>query len=179
MKQLKVSDHETESLKIGSKSSKRKKKRGIDKSTPLKDLCNAMAADSADEMVISASLKKKKHRKKKHLDDTEPAVYDDDLERTTQLYDEEIVDGNELSQSDQGSEVVLSQSQSEGEGTASQEDIVETQTIEVTEGEEAVPLIPLGHTAMVAKERKKVQRQLPQWITEADIIPEDIAEQSR
>ena len=173
MKQLKVSDHETESPKTASKSSKRKKKRGTEKSSPLKDLCNAMAADSADEMDVSTPVKKRKHRKKKHLDDIESTACDDHLERTIQLYSEEIVDGIELGRR---SEVVVSLSEGEG---GSQEDIMDTQTIEVTEGDEAVPLMLLGHAGEMAKEKKTVQRQLPQWIIEADIIPDDIAEQSR
>lgn len=177
MKQLKVSDHETDSLNTDSKSSKRKKIRGTDKGSPLEDSYNTMT-DSADdeeidEMEGSIPMKKKKHQKKKHLDDVEPLACDDDEEQATQLYDAGIVDGDEFGQSDQGSDVIVSQSEGEGE------DIMDTQTIEVVEGDETVPLMPLGHGGKTAKEKKTVQRQLPQWITEADIIPDDIIEQSR
>lgn len=53
----------------------------------------------------------------------------------------------------------------------------------VTGGEETIQLMPLGlerkSTSSMVKEKKTVRRQLPEWITDADIIPDDIIEQSR
>ena len=174
MKQLTVS--EVDYQKTDSKSGKRKKKRSLDKSSPLKDSYNAMVASAdgreIDEMEDSTHMKKKKHQKKMYV---EPTAYYDYEEQATQLYDAEIVDG-EFSQRDQGSDVIVSHSEGEG---ASQEDIMDTQTTEVIEDDQTVPLMPLGHGGKTAKEKKTVQRQLPQWITEADIIPDDITEQSR
>ena len=175
MKQLKLS--ERASLKSGSKSSKRKKKRGSDKSSPLKDLCNAMANSDGEKMEESIPVKKKGHQKKRHHQSDEPTSIDDNhLEQATLLSDDDQVrrlDGDDSDQSDQESDVHVSQSDGLPEGQdTSQEDMADT-------NEAALSLMPLGHGGTIAKEKKTVQRQLPQWITEADIIQDDIVEQSR
>lgn len=186
MKELKLSsDCEADFLKADSKSStKRKKKmRGTDIGSPLKD-SQSMVSDNAgsewiDEMEVSTPLKKKKHRKRKHDHsdiDAEPTICDDHPEHETQFNDAGIVvDVGEFVQSDQESGGVSLQSEGED---ASQEDIVDTQAIEDVDVT-TVSLMPLGHAAQMAREKKTVQRQLPQWINEADIIPDDIIEQSR
>ena len=184
MKQLKVSgDQETDSLKTDSKSSKRKKKtRGrTDKGSPRKDpMADSIDVEYVDEMEISTPLKKKKrHKKEKHLDDhqeisAEPTANVDHSEQATLLCDAEIVDVDEFDWNGQGSDAIISQSEGEG---ASQEDIMDAQAVE--DGEVVVPLMPLGHGETMARERKAVQRQLPQWITEAQIIADDITQQSR
>lgn len=180
MKQLKVS--EIDSLKTDSKSSKRKKKtRGhADKGSPKKDsMRESVDGECVDEMEVSTPLKKKKHQKKeKHFGDhqeinAEPTASDDHPEQATLLCDAEIVDVDEFVRNDQGSDAIISQSEGEG---GSQEDM---DAEDGKDGEVVVPLMPLGHGETMARERKAVQRQLPQWITEAEIIPDDITEQSR
>ena len=54
----------------------------------------------------------------------------------------------------------------------------------VTEGDQMMSLMPLGRegksmSSMAEGKKKSVRRQLPEWITDADIIPDDIIEQSR
>ena len=187
LKQLKVSgDQETDSLKTDSKSSKRKKKtRGrTNKSSPSNDpMVDSIDGEYVDEMEISTPLKRKKRRKKeKHLYDhqeisAEPKANVDHPEQATLLCDAEVVDIDEFGRNDQGSDAILSQS--EREGASAHEDDIITDAQVVEDGEVVVPLMPLGHGEMMARERKAVQRQLPQWITEAEIIGDDITQQSR
>jgi hypothetical protein len=187
MKQLKVSDdQETDNLKTDSKSSKRKKMRSCTDKGPLMktSMADSVDGEHVDEMETCTPLKKKKHRKKKKhlLDDhqdisaAESTTRDDHPEEATQFHDAEIVNVDEFVGSDQGSDAVVSQSEGEG---ASQEDTMDAQAVEDGDSEVVIPLTPLGRAETMARERKVVRRQLPQWITEAEIIADDITEQSR
>ena len=85
MKQLKVSDDETESLKT-----KRKKLRGIDiKGSSLKDsVADSADGEQVDKMDVSTPpLKKKKCQKRKHLGDRPDikTARDDHPEQATQF----------------------------------------------------------------------------------------------
>ena len=177
MKQLKVSGDETESLKTGS--SKRKKMRGVDRGSSLKDsVADSADGEQVDKMDVStpSPLKKKKRQKRKHLGDHPDieTARDDHPEQATQFCDAKIVDVDESVQGDQGSGVVP---RSLGEHASQEDNTMDTHTIE--EGDVALPLTPLGHTEKMTREKKTVQRQLPQWITEADVIPDNISEESR
>ena len=168
MKQLKLSE---KVKKNGAKS--KKLERGSDTEiSPLKACSDDEHSDEI-EMEDSVLAKKKRYRKRRHLDDyqsDEPMSYD---EQSTLLHDDKTQDNDELNWSGQESDFIVAKSSlSEG----SQGDMVDTQN---AEGDEVVPLMPLGHREKMAREGKTVQRRLPQWITAADIIPDDIAEQSR
>lgn len=190
MKHLKVSDdQETVNLKTDSKSSKRKKKMRSCTDSKDSSMKNSMAdgvnGEHVDEMETCTPLKKKKLRKKKKhlLDDhpdigtAEPTTRDDHPEEATQFRDAEIVNIDEFVGSDQGSDVIVSQS--EGEDALQEDIVMDAQAVEDGDSEVVVPLTPLGRAEAMARERKVVQRQLPQWITEAEIIADDITEQSR
>ena len=177
MKQLNLSTVASPNLEFTP--SKRKKKcGGPDETLPVKNPVSISGDEQSDEMEdITIPAKKKKRQKTKHLDDSltiESKAFDKhEAEHTSILH----ADGDDFDlQSGQESDVILSQSSlSEREC----EEAIDSQAVEDTDLK-TVPLVPLGHGGgKVAKEKTAVQRQLPQWITEADVIPDDISEQSR
>ena len=191
LKQMKLSDGST--IKSVSKRKKKKKeRRDVEggESSPLKDLqCNASMAD--DRQTDSAETKaetkpnKKKKKKKKHLDDDHGSTAMAEPECDNCL-DVDAIDQSNKEEVDNGK---MSDSQSqlsreeEEEESCLQEDAEET----VTNGDDKIdvepllmPLVHEGKSMAVTKEKKQsVRRQLPQWIVEADIFPDDIIEKSR
>ena len=200
LKQMKLSDGST--LKSVSKRKKKKEKERRDveggESLPLKDLqCSASMADdrqtgSAETKAETETNKKKKKKNKKHLDDDHGATAmaepecDNCLDvDTLDQNNKEGLDNAKMSdsQSQQSREEEEEEEEREEEESCLQEDAEET----VANGDDKtdvepllMPLVHEGKSVAVTKEKKQiVKRQLPQWIVEADIIPDDIIEQSR
>ena len=206
LKQMELSESVT--LNGGSKSTKRKRKKDKDHGTPLKkslsgtpvrnSLIAAVDEKQIDDVMIEGSspMQQKGSQKKKRLNDglstsVEPVRddYHDEVEFLSN--DDDVLMSERLKQSSQVSDDALdnsSQSKLSEEADDhlnSEEDTAETQQDAVSDhegsdGDDVMPLMPLRHEGKSpsVKEKVTVQRQLPQWITEAEIIPDDIIDHS-
>lgn len=208
LKELKLTDVPTSEGHSKSRKRKRRGKDGDPSSHLLTDVSDALTVTDKREMVgawmkletnVVKKKMKRKTKRKKHsegddddgCDDTvatvEPTCDDSPLDKSHQdvdrQSDQEDSDYAELN-------VSLSYLSSSGE----QEDSSQVDTREEKNGDSEseivaesndtmqLPLVPLGYKERdkaAVKEKRTVQRQLPQWITEADIISDDIIEQSR
>lgn len=179
LKQLKLCDEASLQSDTKQKKKKKKKEKKRDQGKLQMDTCNTVEDErwtDSTEMIVETKKRKSK-KKKQCLDDDERAaeLADSDLPSDAQV-SEEI--GNRLS--DSSSEVEEKEEAMEdfvgAKHTQEEQEIAGSH--EATD--DVIPLTPLsGGHQVVAKERKSVQRQLPRWITEADIIQDDIIEQSQ
>ena len=203
LKQMELSERVT--FNGGSKSTKRKRKKGKDHGTPLKkslsgtpvrnSLIAAVDEKQIDDVMIEGSspMQQKGSQKKKRLNDglstsVEPVRddYHDEVEFLSN--DDDVLTSERLKQSSQVALDNSSQSKFSEEADDhlnSEEDTADTQQDAVSDregsdGDDVMPLVPLRHEgkSLSVKEKVTVQRQLPQWITEAEIIPDDIIDHS-
>ena len=185
-------------LKRDSKPKKKKKKRKRDGIEPQEDVCSGNSVekllDTVEIAVDDKAPKKRKSKKKKRShDDHETVTHDDqlnaDLQSTADPQHHEVSkDKNPLTKSPAtdiapssgDSDVVVDELMEEMHvATELTQEEQETVSSDHEVADDVKPLMPLGRAPSKTKAKKSVQRQLPQWITEADIIQDDITEQSQ
>ena len=204
LKQLKLSDGST----AKSSSKPRKKRKGsayLEAAMTISNDRRSSADDAGvkEEIDFVKQTKRRKRNKQKCFDNLVETLSIDDLHLESsgeigQDHHDKHTHGSSIGEADVSQEMapnvqakVLSDhtsvedeelDESEEMATDLQETTAESVDGEVIGGDDVMPLMPLGHerkSTSVSKEKKTVQRHLPQWITDADVIPDDIIEQSR